>query len=213
MKLITLILVLLVSASPLLAETVTVEFIGEVEYNQIQSGVFADVNAGDEVYAAFYVDSDVYVDSPNYNVRGYTVDLSSFILHIGSVGPVGLVDPQPYGPAYFCLRESDPVDDGFHFANEIDWASVVPSLDEPGQLDPYFSLRWEVGYTGDTLTTLDILDALGTYGYAKGLTSFYTVIHDAWADAMGLIYGEIRISTGLVANETMSIGEVKNLFR
>ncbi len=204
--------VLMIATAPAAAEIVTVEFFGNVEYNQVNSGLFADVNPGDSVYAAFYVDSDVYVDSPNYNVRGYEVDLSSFILHIGSVGPVALVDPQPAGPAYFCIRESDPVADGFHFANEIDWASVVPSLDVPGQLDPYFTMRWSVGYDGSTLPSLDILDCLGAYDYT-GLTNFYTVVHDAWAEPIGMEYGEIRISTGLVANEEMSFGDVKNLYR
>ncbi len=98
------------------------------------------------------------------------------------------------------------------FANEIEWASVVSSVNVPGQIDPYMHLRWEADFTGDTLSSLDILDAIGTYDYT-GLTSFYTAIQDSWADAMGLEWGEIRISTDTVATEPMSLGGVKSLFR
>jgi len=48
-------------ATGVAAETVTIEFIGSVEYNQINQGVFAGVNSGDAVYASFNIDSDNWV--------------------------------------------------------------------------------------------------------------------------------------------------------
>jgi len=57
-----------------------------------------------------------------------------------------------------------------------------------------------VGYEGNILDSRDILDAVGTYGY-DGLTSFYAAIQDSWADAMGLEFVSMTISTGIVATE------------
>ena len=197
-----------------MAETVTIEFIGSVEYNQINEGIFADVNSGDAVYAAFTVDSDVYEASPGgYGVRGYIVDVASFELTIGSVGPVALVNPQPNDETtYFSLRNDDPAVDGFFIANEIDWDYNLPKLDEPGGIDPYFTLHWTVGYTGDTFSSLDILDAVGSYDYT-GLTNFYTVIADAWADAMGLEFVQTIISTGTVATDASTMSSIKAMYR
>jgi hypothetical protein len=205
-------LTLLVAALPALAETVTVECRGTVEYNQINSGVFGGVTSGDLVFATFTVDSEDFMDSPNYNVRGYPIDLASFQLTIGSAGPVPLVDPQPNGEtSYFVIRNDDPAADGFFVANEIDWDNNLPKLDEAGNIDPYFGFRWTVGYEGDVLSSLDIVQAVGVYDYT-GLTSFYTVIADAWADAMGLEFGQLEISIQSVAVQNRTLSGVKALF-
>lgn len=205
---------LALTACGALAETVTIEFIGSVEYNQVNQGVFAEVNSGDAVYATFTVDSDNYEASPGgYGVRGYLVDVGSFQLTIGSVGPVALVNPQPNDETtYFSLRNDDPAADGFFIANEIDWDYNLPKLDVPGGIDPYFGFHWTVGYTGDTFSSLDILDALGSYDYT-GLTSFYTVIADSWADAMGLEFMQTIISTGTVATDASTMSSIKAMYR
>lgn len=197
-----------------MAETVTIEFIGSVEYNQVNQGIFADVNSGDAVYATFNVDSDVFEESPGgYGVRGYNVDLASFQLTIGAVGPVALLNPQPDDETtYFSLRNDDPAVDGFFIANDIDWDYVLPKLEVPGGIDPYFNFHWTVGYTGDTFSSLDILDALGSYDY-DGLTNFYTVIGDAWADAMGLEFMQTIISTGTVATDASTMSSIKAMYR
>ena len=207
-------LVLVVLAGSALAETVKIECIGSVEYSQVNQGVFADVNSGDAVYATFNVDSDNWVASPGgFGVRGYVVDQSSFQLTIGSVGPVALVNPQPDDAVtYFSIRNADPVADGFFIANQVDWDNLLPSLNVPGGLDPWFSFRWTIGYTEDTFSSLDILDCLGTYDYT-GLTSFYTVISDAFADPIGFEPMQTIISTESVATEPASLGAVKALYR
>ncbi len=205
---------LILSASIAFAETVTIECIGEVEYNQINQGIYADVNSGDAVLATFTVDSENWEPSPGgYGVRGYPINMDSFELTIGSVGPVGLVDPQPWDQtSYFCLRNADPVADGFYVANNIDSDYSLPRIDVPGGIDDYFAFHWSVGYTEDTFSSLDIMDAIGSYDYT-GLTSFYTAIGDSWADAMGLIFIQTNITSGAVATEMTTMGAVKALYR
>jgi hypothetical protein len=195
------------------AEIVTIECIGSVEYNQINVGVFADVNPGDPVHAVFTIDSDDFIDSATYGVRSYPIDLASYQLQIGAAGPVPLVNPQPDGAtSYFVLRNDDPAADGFFLSNDPEWPYINPSLDEPGQIDPYMGFHWEVGYNGDVLSSLDVLDAVGSYTY-DGLTSFYTAIQDSWADAMGLEYAEIIISIDVSPTETLTWGSIKKDFR
>ncbi len=203
---------MLVAAVPVLAETVQIECYGEVEYNQVNNGEFAAVNSGDVVYATFTVDSDDFIDSMTYGVRSYPVNVASFELTIGSVGPIALVDPQPEGlTTYFNLRNDDPGADGFFIANQTEWPNGFPSINVPGQIDPWFNFHWEVGYEGTVLDSRDVLDAVGVYDFT-GLTSFYTVIGDSWADAMGLIYDHMIISTSSVATRNSTLSDVKALF-
>ena len=212
MTMIAVVLMVAVSGAAF-ADIVTVECFGTVEYNQINQGIFADVNSGDVVYAGFLVDSDNYIDSPTYNVRAFPIDLASFQLDIGSVSAVPLVIPQPDGATpYFVVRNDDPAADGFFLSSDPEWPFWNPMLDVPGQIDPYFGFHWEVGYNGDVLNSLDILDAVGTYTY-DGLTSFYTAIQDAWADAMGLEYVQMKITIGSVTTENSTWGNLKNLYR
>ena len=205
---------ILLMASVATAEIVTIEFIGTVEYSQVNQGVFADVNSGDEVLATFTLDSDNWLPSPNgYGVRGYPIDQASFQLTIGSVGPVALANPQPNGEVtYFNLRNADPVSDGFFIANQLEWDNLLPKLDVPGGLDPFFGFHWSVGYTEETFSSLDIMDAIGSYDYA-GLTSFYTVINDAWADPIGMEFVQTNIIASTVATEETNFGAIKAMYR
>lgn len=194
-----------------LAETVQVQVFGEVEYNQIHSGEFAAVTAGDPVVFSFYVDSNDYVDSGSFPTRGYIADATSFSLTIGPV-TTGLEDPFPAGLSpYFVLRNNDPAVDGFFLSTTgVDYPDAWP-LNIPAQIAPYFSLNYQVTYTNDPLPSLDILDAIGTYDYT-GISSFYTTINDSFAEAMGWIYDHMVISAA-VATETATWGDVKSLFR
>ena len=201
-------------ASVAMAEMVTVEFIGTVEYTQVNQGVFADVNSGDDVHAMFTVDSDNWLVSPNgYGVRGYPIDIGSFELTIGTVGPVALVNPQPNDEvSYFNIRNADPVADGLFISNQLEWDNVLPKLDVAGGIDPYFGFHWSVGYSEETFSSLDILDAVGSYDYT-GLTSFYTAIADAWADAIGLEFVQTVISVSTVSTESTTFGAIKAIYR
>jgi hypothetical protein len=205
---------LMLVATGALAEMVTVEFIGTVEYNQVNQGIFAGVSGGDAVHASFTVDSETWLPSPGgFGVRGYPIDLASFELTIGSVGPVALVMPQPNGETtYFSLRNADPVADGFFISNQLDWDYVLPKLNVPGGLDPYFTFHWSVGYTEDTFSSLDILDAIGSYDYT-GLTNFYTVIADSFADPIGLEFVQTIISASIVDTQSTTMSSIKAMYR
>ena len=212
--LLVLITALTMLASVATAEIVSVEMIGSVEWNQVNQGILADVNSGDAVYASFTLDSTVWVDSPNgFGIRAYPIDVGSFELTIGSVGPINLVNPQPNGETtYFHIRNADPVADGLLISNQLEQDYVLPNLDVPAGIDPYFSFIWSIGYTEDTFSSLDILDAVGTYDF-DGLTSFYAGIKDAFADPIGMIPEVTIISYPSVPVENESFGSVKALFR
>lgn len=196
------------------ADTVSVEMIGEVEWNQVNQGILAGVNAGDPVYASFTLDSNVWVDSPSgYGIRAYPIDVGSFEMTIGSVGPILLVNPQPSDEVtYFHIRHADPVADGLMISNQLEWDYNLPKLDVAGGLDPYFSFIWSIGYTEETFPSLDIMQCLGSYDFT-GLTSFYTGIKDSWADPIGMIPEVTIISSPSVAVENESFGSVKALYR
>jgi len=200
---------MLALAAPILADAVQVEITGEVEFNQVSTGPFAAVVAGDAVSVMFALDSNDYLDSPSFPTRGYVIDVASFTATYGSVA-VGLQDPFPGGTVpYFVLRDNDPAVDGFFLSTGTDFPAALP-LDVEGNLGP-FGQNFSVGYDGDTLTSLDILDAVGTYDYT-GLTNFYFTVGDGPFDAIGLIFGQLTISGG-VRTEAASWGSVKALFR
>ncbi|UCF66491.1 MAG: hypothetical protein JSV80_11920 [Acidobacteriota bacterium] len=179
---------------PVLAQAaaVEVEITGYVEYNQIRSGQLSVVSPNDPVTMYFQVDSGNFLDSSTFPTRGYGVIHETYSYTLGPV-TVGLQDPYPAGRVpYFVIRNNDPQVDGFFMSdNNVDWPFPPPPLDEPGRFGP-FGGNFEVGYTGDTLQSLDILDALGTYDY-DGLTNFYFVISDGPFDAMGLIFQQMTI--------------------
>jgi uncharacterized membrane protein len=169
-----------------------VSITGEVEYNQVNDGLFADVNPGDPVTIEFLVSSDDFIDSETYNVRGYTIDPGSFTQTMGSV-TVPLADPFPAGETpRFIMRNNDPASDGFFIESAgIDWPMNGLPLNEPGQIADWFGSRFEVGYS-QAIDSLEIMDAVGTYDYTN-LTSFYFTVNDSWADPIGLIFTQMEI--------------------
>ncbi|MCA9286908.1 MAG: hypothetical protein KDA22_16920, partial [Phycisphaerales bacterium] len=174
------------------AALVTVNIYGEVEFNQVSFGDFGNVNPGDAALISFMVDSDVFMDSGSFPTRGYEIIQSSFTLTLGSV-TAGLQNPYPAGMTpYFVLRNNDPAVDGFFLSSGgVDFPNGV-STDVPGGVDPFFGADFSVSYSGDTLDSLDILDALGTYDFT-GLGSFYYAVTDGPFDAMGMIFDHMEI--------------------
>ena len=199
-------------AAPAMATTVDVVIDCTVEYNQVNFGPLANVNAGDSAIWSFQVDSNNYQNSANYPTRGYIIDENSFSLAIGSE-TLGLQSPLAITP-YFVLRNSDPVADGFMFSDNTDWPASLPS-DETGQLDQ-FGHHFEVGYSGtgagDVLSSLDILDAVGTYDYT-GLTSFYTVLNDSFAEPVGLVFNSLTITPEPTSLALLALGGLALLRR
>lgn len=195
-------------ATTALAVPVEVRINGEVEYSGINSGPFSGAHPGDPANIVFTVDSETFIDSGSFNVRAYPIELSSFTMTFGSA-TAGLQNPYP-GTPYFCIRESDPVADGFFVATtNIDWPSEL-ILDEPGAIGQ-FAPHFEVGYEGTTLSSLDIVDAVGSYAY-DGLTSFWYAMFDDWAEAAGLLFGELIITPLSTATAETSWGQLKSLY-
>lgn len=175
-------------------QTLKVTVTGSVEWNQVNFGIFADVSYGDPVTMTFEVTSDNYLNSPNYPTRGYVIDQDSYTLTVGPA-TVSLADPYPDGQVpYFVLSNDDPVSDGFFIANNnIDWPWPGLPLNEPGVIGEPFESHFDVGYEGNTISSLDIRDAVGTYDYT-GLTRFYFNVVDMGMEPIGLEFTQFEIS-------------------
>jgi hypothetical protein len=163
---------------------------GTVEFNQIGSPPLGIVGAGESVTMTFLVDSDTWVDSSSFPTRGYVIDPSSFLLRFDSTG-IGLQSPFPAGQTpYFVIRNDDPAVDGFLVSTSINNPIGVP-LAQPGIFGQFID-NFYVTYLGTTLSSLGILDALGTYGFG-GLTVFNWTIDDGPFNAMGIVFDELSI--------------------
>lgn len=178
------------------AAIVQVQATGVVEFNGVRSGAFdrALVHAGDAATMTFLLDSDNFVNGSLFPTRGYIISPSSFNLTIG-VGSTTLANPYPAGETpYFILRNNDPAVDGFLLGShpDVGFANGV-ATNEPGRFDTYLRDAFMVTYGGDTLSSLNILDALGTYDY-DGLTVYGWTLTDGGLDAMGIGFTQMTIS-------------------
>jgi hypothetical protein len=139
---------------------------GQVGFNGIGEPPLGDVGGGESVVMTFLVDSENFQDGVPGDTRGYEIDQSSFELTFDGSLTVGLQDPFPGGQTpFFTLVEGFPVSDGFFVSTSPFSPGGVPLEQTP------FNANLSLGYEGDTLGSLDILDALGTYDF-DGLTSF-----------------------------------------
>lgn len=169
------------------AALVKVEITGTVEYSQFTSGVLAPVDPGDSAVMSFLLDSESFVNSPNFPTRGYTIDKSSFALTLGGVN-VALQNPYPAGQTpYFVLRNNDPAVDGFFISENVELF---------GGLDTNVTnvdVAWHATYGGNLLSSLNILDAVGTYSLA-GISVFNWTLDVGPNSPMGMIYESMTIS-------------------
>jgi len=139
---------------------------GTVVFNGIGDPPLGDVSGGDGVTLSFTVDSDIFTDGIPGDTRGYEIDPATFLLSFDTPVDQGLLDPFPSGQTpYFTLVEGFPVSDGFF----VSTSPVSPGGVPLEQTD--YQLNYDLGYVGETLDSLDILDALGTYDF-DGLTRF-----------------------------------------
>jgi hypothetical protein len=162
------------------ATTVNVSVTGQVTFNGIGAPPLGNVNSGDMVVMSFNVDSNDFVDGVPGDTRGYVIDPTSFSLSLGGTVLVGLQDPFPAGQtAYFTLVDGFPVSDGFFVSTSAVSPGGVP-LDQ----SPY-QANLDLGYTGDTLASLDILDAQGVYDFG-GLTRFSFNVWSVFPDNVAL---------------------------
>lgn len=189
------------------AEMVLVELRGIVEFNQVEAPPVGELSAGTEVSLSFLLDSDVFVDSADYPTRGYVIDSSTFALTGGETS-IGLASPYPAGATpFFVLRDNDPAVDGFFIADSVDFPIGV-DLDADGIFGT-FSQDFGVSYVGDTLGSLDLLDAVGTYGF-DGLKGFNWTIDDGPFSPVSILFDSLEISV-VPAPATLIVGGVWSL--
>jgi len=185
------------------AAPVTVYAMGEVVWNAIGEEPLSTVGSGEQVYMTLQVDSDVYDEAIPGDVRAY--EITFFNLSFSSGLGLGLVADAP--TAYFALVDGFPVSDGFFVSTFPSSPGGVPLLQEP------FEFNLDLGYEGDTLASLEILDHLGTYAY-DGLTRFGFNIWSIAPDnvALDINFTQLVITSPVPTDDT-SWGALKALYR
>lgn len=175
------------------AAIVQVDIMGTVDFGSVPNGQWAGANSGDTVVQSFQLDSNNFVDSGNFPIRGYEVIASSFSLTIDG-NTAGMANPYPNGwTPYFVVRNDDPAVDGFFMTNHIDGFEEGIFTDEAANIDPTFGAIFKVTYEQERLDSLDILGAVGTYDFS-GLTSFNWGLSDSSFQPMGFIFDQWTIS-------------------
>ena len=192
-------------ASTASAAIIQVDIVGTVEFNIANptnpntNPDILGIQVGDTMTYSFLLDSNNYVDSGSFPVRGYIIDTTSFSITTDNGFSTSLVNPLPFGAdAYFVLRNNDPGVDGFYLTwGGVDFPGGLPTL-ENGLFGDPFEAHFSVGYDVNTLASLDIIDAAGTYDYGSGgpgtLSSFYFNLVDLGFEVVGINYSHTTIS-------------------
>ena len=182
---------LLAAAVPAIATAntpVRVTVTGTVFSNAINSPPLSNAMPGSAATLTFLVDADVFTNHPTLPTRGYPIDTSSFVLTLGSVS-IGLQNPFP-GTPYFVLRDNDPAVDGFFVSTDLAGPVGVPLAQ--GGVFGAFRNNFYVTYTGSLLSSLDLLAAVGSYGFS-GLTVFNWTIDDGPFNPMLMDFATLEI--------------------
>jgi hypothetical protein len=192
-------------ALPATAELVQVQMVGTVEFNIANPNNpntnpdILTILPGQSLTYSFMVDSDVFQNSGSFPVRGYNIISNSFSVTTSGGFSTGLANPFPGGATpYFVIRNNDPAVDGFYLTwGGVDFPDGLP-IDEAGLFGDPFQAAFQVGYSGDTLDSLNILDAVGTYAYGDGgpgtINSFYFNLVDLGFEVVGIEYEYMTIS-------------------
>lgn len=199
----TFLLVATAQASP-----VHVSATGTVAFNAISTPPLNAAAVGQQATVAFTVDSANFVDGIPGDLRSYVIDQPSFVLSFSGGASVGLLSPFPGGQTpYFTLVDGFPVSDGFFVSTSTVSPGGVPLSQTPLQ----FNL--DLGYVGATLGSLNILDAIGVYGFG-GLTRFGFTLWQAVPDniRMEINFQQLSIDA-TVSTEPSNWSGVKALFR
>ena len=173
------------------AEIVNVTINGSVEYNQISSPPLNGALVGQAAQLTFNVDSNNFVNNPQFPTRGYPIDQASFELSFPTFD-IGLQNPYPAGQTpYFVIRNNDPAVDGFMVSSGTGFPDGV-RLNQAGGFGN-FENAFHATYEGTRLPSLNVLDALGTYNFT-GLSVFNWTIDDGPVNAMGILFSDMSIS-------------------
>ena len=164
------------ASAPLQASIIDVTVTGRVSSNGIVDAPLSGVSGGDGVALSFTVDSNNFVDGIPGDTRGYVIDEASFSLAFDTPVVQGLLNPfHPGQTPYFTMVDGFSVSDGFF----VSTSPVSPGGVALAQTPQNFGL--DLGYTGTTLGSLDILDAIGVYDFT-GLTSFHLQLWTVFPD-------------------------------
>jgi hypothetical protein len=173
------------------AEIVNVAVNGSVEWNFITTGPLGAAHVNDAAQLTFTVDSDNWVNNPQFPTRGYPINLSSFKLKFPT-SEIGLRNPYPAGQTpYLVIRNNDPAVDGFMVSAGTGFPAGVP-LNQAGGFGD-FANEFHATYPGSTLSSLDVLGAVGHYDFT-GLSVFNWTIDDGPNNAMGILFSDMTIS-------------------
>ena len=163
---------------------------GSVSFNSLASGPLAGVPAGAPATMMFEVDPDTFVNSASFPVRGYAIDPGSFSLVVGGT-TVPLASPFPAGQTpYLVLRNNDPAVDGFYLSTMVDSPNGLPTPLTLGTST--LRVNYLVTYVGTTLSSLDLLAAVGTYNF-NGLTNFNWVLQAGPFEPFGIDFEQMTI--------------------
>ena len=173
------------------AELVNVTINGSVEWNMISGPPLNGAHVGDAAKLTFTVDSNNFLNNPQFPTRGYPIDHSSFKLQFPTFD-IGLQNPYPAGQTpYFVVRNNDPAVDGFMVSTGTGFPEGVP-LSQVGGFGN-FENAFHVTYEGTRLSSLDILGALGNYNFT-GLSVFNWTIDDGPVNALGILFHDMTIT-------------------
>lgn len=193
--------VVLLAGAPAFAAIIDVTVDGTVAFNAIGPLPLGGFTPGAAASLTFQVDSDNYVNSVNFPTRGYPIDTSSFVLSSGAAS-IGLQNPFPAGQTpYFVLRNNDPGVDGFIVSTSYEWPNSVP-LNQTHTTGARYNHNYYVTYGPNKLSSLDILDALGTYDY-DGLTVFNWTV---WRISPDFVFMEINFGQMTITPEPTAFG-------
>jgi hypothetical protein len=198
----------LLGATATQASLVEVSARGQVLFNGITTPPLNAVTAGQTARMLFTVDSGNFVEGVPGDTRGYVIDQPTFALTFSGGVSVGLLNPFPGGETpYFTLVDGFPVSDGFFVSTSPVSPGGVPLAQSPIQAN------LDLGYVGTTLGSLDILAAIGSYGFT-GLTRFSFNLWRISPDnvVMEIDFTDLSIATPLPV-EPSTWGEVKTHFR
>lgn len=178
------------------AETVRVIVTGQVESNGFASGTFAGIPSGAPVTMTIDLDSTNYLDSAALpgRTRGYRFYASTFSLRIGAVTTT--LTPSAIG--YFVVRNDDPRVDGFFISQGTDIDTMVPLQMTPANYGIAFSRTFNnplpAPALDPTLPSVDILDAVGTWGFDNISSYNFTVERNEIVTPMILEYQTITLA-------------------
>jgi len=167
---------------------VQIDIAGTVDFNVFSTGPFAGVPSGAPASLRFQVDSNNFLNNPTFPTRGYVITQPTFTFQAGA-GSTTLLNPFPAGQTpYFVLRNNDPSVDGFFISTGTGLPSPLAL-----QFNPNAGMNFLATYPGTTLSSLDILGAVGTYSLT-GLSVFDWRISVGPGDPMGMNYNTMTIS-------------------